>query len=673
MTQLAIPALGVAARAKATMAMTTGLTALRGGAGSIACARRRPLPFLPWIGLLAGVPLVAAAYAVAALGPTNDRIHFDVFWLGLLLFVVPATLRLCDAVTARGERLAIVAATGLFFYLPKFLRNPTAPLFQDELAHWHQAETVYHTGQPFAPNPIISIIGSFPGLPTLTAALHDLSGLSTVRVGLVILLALHAISLIGIFVLAERCTGSPRVAGLAALIYSLNPGYMFFDTMYAYESPAIVLYIWVLAAVAGLQDETGGLSRQLAWGGVGLVLAAACIVTHHLSALVMVATLLLIALATAIAARRASHSVSLCASESARSRRTALLTALFAGVVTVGAALWLGAVAIPLVRYLAPSAAGLGDVLRLLGREGSGARTLFAGSTTPVYERVCAYLAPVVALAGATAGLWLLWRRGWWNRYTVAGRAIALYGLLYFPSLPLLLTQSGNEGARRSWSFTYVGLSLLVAPAIPALLEGASRWYQGARRRGARLLAHVAQGSIAALIAVVLVGNVTAHVNELYRFPGPFVYGSDTRSTTPELLALARWLDRTQGTGRHIVADRFSGLPLAAFGGAWTATASPQFPLWQLYFQDRQPSAALLREVRSAGYGYIVVDRRMSQALPRIGIYFDPLEPAAYAHATPPPASALIQYEQRPWATTIYQSDNLAVYRLASHGHGIRP
>ncbi len=661
MAQLAIPALGVAARAKAMMAMTTGLAVLHGGVWSIAGARRRPLPFLPWVGLLTGVPLVAAAYAVAAIGPENDRIHFDVFWLGLLLFVVPATLRLCAAGTTRSERLAIVTTTGLFFYLPKFLRNPTAPLFQDELAHWHQAETVYHTGQPFAPNPIISIIGSFPGLPTLTAALHDLSGLSTVRVGLVILLALHAISLVGIFVLAERCTGSPRVAGLAALIYSLNPGYMFFDTMYAYESPAIVLYIWVLVAVAGLQDETGGLSRQLAWGGAGLVLAAACIVTHHLSALVMVATLLLIALATAIAAGRASHSAR---------RRTALLTALFAGVVAVGAALWLGAVAVPLIRYLAPSAAGFGDVLRLLGREGSGARTLFAGSTTPVYERVCAYLAPVAALAGAAVGLWLLWQRGWWNRYTVAGRAIALYGLLYFPSLPLLLTQSGNEGARRSWSFTYVGLSLLVAPAIPAVFEGASRWYRGARRRGARLLAHVAEGAVPALIAVVLIGNVTAHVNELYRFPGPFVYGSDTRSTTPELLALARWLDHTQGNGRRIVADRFSGLPLAAFGGAWTATASPQFPLWQLYFQDRQPSAALLREVRSAGYGYIVVDRRMSQALPRIGIYFDPLEPAAYAHATPPPASALIQYEQKPWATTIYQSDNLAVYRLSGHGNG---
>jgi len=209
---------------------------------------------------------------------------------------------------------------------------------------------------------------------------------------------------------------------------------------------------------------------------------------------------------------------------------------------------------------------------------------------------------------------------------------------------------------------------LLIAPAIPALLEGVWRRYQGARGRGARVVAPVAYGAVPALIAVVLIGNVTAHVNELYRFPGPYVYGSDTRSTTPELLALTRWLDRTQGNGRRIVADRFTGLPLAAFGGAWTATASPHFPLWQLYFQDRQPSAVLLREMRSAGYGYIVVDRRMAGALPRIGIYFDPLEPAAYAHTTPPPASALAQYEQRPWATTIYQSDNLAVYRLATGG-----
>jgi len=163
---------------------------------------------------------------------------------------------------------------------------------------------------------------------------------------------------------------------------------------------------------------------------------------------------------------------------------------------------------------------------------------------------------------------------------------------------------------------------------------------------------------------VVLVGNVSAFTNETYRFPGPYVYGSDVRSLTPELLAATRWLRETQGPDRKVVADRFSALALASFGGEWPAAPSAGFPAWQLYFSTRRPSAMLLRELQTAGYAYLVVDRRMARYLPRIGVYFEPDEPEAYRRTAPPPAAALDRYERMPWTVKLYQSENLAIYRL---------
>lgn len=178
---------------------------------------------------------------------------------------------------------------------------------------------------------------------------------------------------------------------------------------------------------------------------------------------------------------------------------------------------------------------------------------------------------------------------------------------------------------------------------------------------------------VAALASVVMIGNVAMHVNETYRFPGPYVYGSDTRTLTPELLGAAAWFRATQGDGRRVVTDRYTGLAFAAFGRDWIAPASPGFPVWQLYFQSGGPSATLLRQLDILGYRYLIVDRRMAQYLPRIGMYFTPTEPGAFTRTIPPPAAALRRYDTVPWATKIYGSDNLSIYRLNLHAWSIHP
>jgi len=55
------------------------------------------------------------------------------------------------------------------------------------------------------------------------------------------------------------------------------------------------------------------------------------------------------------------------------------------------------------------------------------------------------------------------------------------------------------------------------------------------------------------------VGNVAAGENVGYRFPGPYQFGTDTRSQTAELHQLASWVRDNLPHGAKVVTDRFTG------------------------------------------------------------------------------------------------------------------
>src|SRR3954464_2918899 len=101
----------------------------------------------PYAGSLAGTYFLILAYR-SATGETPLR-TFHLFWLGILLFLVPTTYRLLGFAASRGERIALVAATGAFLFIPKVLRAPDGPVYFDELAHWRQTETISESGRLF--------------------------------------------------------------------------------------------------------------------------------------------------------------------------------------------------------------------------------------------------------------------------------------------------------------------------------------------------------------------------------------------------------------------------------------------------------------------------------------------------------------------------------------------
>jgi hypothetical protein len=564
-----------------------------------------------WLCLLAGTALVAVAYAYAERHDDGAKHHL--FWAGMLAFMLPAAVRLAMARTPRIERLAILVAIGLFSYLPKYLRNPDFPLFHDEFAHWRQAEQVHDQGRAFLESPIISLLEDFPGLHTLTTMLRNLAGLSTFDAGTVLLALGHVLLLLATFIVAERLSGSARVGGVAALVYSVSPGFAFFHSQYAYESLAIVLVAWLLVALTLAHPERG----RRRWLVAAVILGAASIPTHHLSSYVGIAVVVALALIA-----------------------TPLWAA--AGVLTAAALVWAIVVAPHVGEYLAgPLSGGFEDVAGLFSPE-RATRAPFRGSIAPLYERASAFAAVAAVGLLTLLGLRALWR-------TRPRRALpivlALVGVLYFPSLLFNLTERGGEAAHRSWAFSYLGLAVLIAPVAVALL---------ARRR--------AWAPVLAVAFVFgLVGNLAADVNVYYRFPGEFVYGSDTRSTTPELLSVATRFQSLYGKDVPVVSDRYVALPWASAGKARTALNSPSFPIWEMYFKPGKPQPSLLDQLNPT-WRFMVGDTRMTSELPFVGgVQFEINEPIT---GKLPPADLYETYDHLPWAPKVMASDHVNVYRL---------
>ena len=603
-----------------------------------------------YVGLAAafvvGATLLRYSYAEAfahALTGGDQAYHYGLYWLGMAAFLVPATIRLLRPDARPDERRVLLVAVAMFTYVPSVLRGHGGPLFFDELAHWSQSEHLYQSGKLFQPN-VVSVISDYPGLHILTVAIRFFSGLSTYQAGLVIGALAHVLELLAVFVLARGLLGSDRVAALAGLCYAVNPGYTLFTAQYAYETLALIFVAWAIALmqVAGA-DESG---RGVRWRLTVLtgIVVAACAVTHHLSSLLLAFLLLVLALA---------H-------RPWRNRERGGHAAAIALFGVAANAIWIGLFGTQVLTYLAPyPRQGLAQVLSLFtggGRGGAG-RSAFQASSLPGYETLLALAAPPLVSSLGAAGAWLTRRR---LSTSPMLRTVLITAVCYPLSIPFVLTTTGAPGAHRSWPFTYLALSALAAVSIAALYSRLSR--KRAAAHGARRRSNVvALSACVLLVLTLLVGNSGSENNDESMFPGPWQSGTDARTESAELLALAAWAKQTQGGGHNFISDYVTA---GVFGAFADDSFLVNFPSWDLYFYDATPKTQTIELLGPDRVAYMLVDDRLSQAPFNAGYYFDQSEPQAFTRVTPISPAALRKFIGYPWAVKIYQSQHYALYRL---------
>lgn len=570
---------------------------------------------------------LVATYQVAR--TTTSRGLFVAFWLFVLgAFGLAAHVGLRMVRSDRGRALVLVGI-GVFTYLPKFMMSVNGPVYFDEYGQFRHVEDVLRQSL-FPPSSYLPVLKDYPGLALATILVHESTRLSLWHSGQVVVLAAHCASALTVFGIAREGGARSRTAFVAGVLFALNPNFMFFDTQFSYESLGITLALLVLYCLLRARRATTA-HRAATWAAAALAAGVTCVVTHHISSFVMLAW----ALAAVALVRRRSGVPPLW---HARWLPIGVL-ACIAGA----EALWLGLVARTTLAYLGPHvehaysdlAAVVLDHIGIGPSGAAAAHTPFAGSgplyaENPAWERWAAYASPLIALVLVVLGA--REARSWPRDRRSALLPIAGTVVAYFASLPFALTTGGGELAHRSWSFAYLGVAVFGSLGVERIAgwrrsrrtharkrrAAADRGRLGSTRGGA--LRRVRILSVSAAIGVLAVGNVAAGESVLYRFPGPYVFGTDSRSTTPELLGLARWADRHLPAGSRVIADRTTDEIITAYTDLQIATPL-QAAAYAIYEMGDGLSPGFRALLARDGFRYFILDTRIETSHPEGAFY----------------------------------------------------
>jgi hypothetical protein len=623
--------------------------------------RRGWLPALSLVSAV-GVLLLALAYD----GGRNAASWADpLFWFGLIVLFLPVAGRLLSSQASRGERIALLVVLGMALYLAKYFQYPLYFTYHDEFAHLRTAQDIVASGHLFQRNPIIPISSFYPGLEIVTSALSSLTGLSLFAAGIVVIGVGRLVLVLALCLFFEHISSSARLAGIATLLYMANPHFLLFDADFSYESLALPLAMFVLFAVASRSGEPGGRHKGLTlaiWLGLGAV-----VITHHVTSYALVAFLFLWMVVSsynkgllfALRHKIADFLVPLYPQRQGampQSRDWNEKDQAGPGwVALIGLAMsmaWLTYTGDLAIGYLYPFLSGAVHQLAEIFFSRGPIRPLFkdaSGFVAPLWERAMTYASIGLILLGLPFGIFWIWRH---KRSNALALTLGVAAFAYPISQMFRLTKVGAESADRATAFLFLSLALILAIGITGFwLPRALTWRRFVLVMGA--------------ITVIFLGQVIAGAGPMwFRMPGPYLVVADPRSIEPEGINAAQWADVYLGSGHRIATDRINGLLMASYGNEWIVegvdeVVPPAFTSLQLSSKDM----AMLKQQH---IHYLVVDRRLSTGLPRIGVYFEITASGIKQYNKPIDPAALAKFDGMKNVSRLFESGNIVIYDIAA-------
>jgi hypothetical protein len=611
---------------------------------------------LPPVG--ASVILLALHHAAGQAEP--DQTQFALFWAGFLCGMLPLVALACSTGINALTRTCALTGIGLFGTVGRMLRIPAGPVGGDEFIHMRQTIETYLHGDVGHGSDIFS---HFFGLHQTISAFARLTGSPLWPSGLAVIVLAHVLSVLSVYQLVRAVGASASGAAVGAVVYTLNPSWGSFDTAVSYESLALPVLLWCLAAgvAASCAPEQPGL-RYIAV--VGLC-AAALPMIHHLSTIMLCLILALLIVAGVV------HHVRRAAAKDRNAPRERLWPLLLAASCLLASiAFWWSKFHDELVAYLSPAltrgSAQLKQFLHFIPSPGrlSGIRIPFGGAQNPIYETVSGLLYPPVVLVLYVASLAVLWRNR--SRLGSAPWGFAAVGAMFFLSIPMVVTAGGNEGAHRSWEFSFIGIAVVCGLAwsfgIPAAALARFGPLGRSVARFGRPRARIVV--VGVVLTVIYFGCAALGTNISSRFPGRAHVGDDARSVSREGGAVAAWMAAHLPVDTPVVADRYVSQQVASWVGRMTPVApSATFPLWDLYMSAEPVRPLVLQAVLDADVRYFVVDARMATTRPQMGFWFIGDEPGA-GGTRPFPQVAIDRFNCLPWLRARYAAGPLTVYQV---------
>ncbi len=155
----------------------------------------------------------------------------------------------------------------------------------------------------------------------------------------------------------------------------------------------------------------------------------------------------------------------------------------------------------------------------------------------------------------------------------------------------------------------------------------------------------------------------------LARIPGPYLVAADPRSVEPQGISAAEWARQHLGAGNRFMTDRTNRLLLATYGDQRPISAAgDRIDVKAVYFA-RGLGEAEIRILQGTGVRYVLIDRRLSQSLPYVGVYVERGEIlTAGPHRVPIDPAALAKFDDQPGVSRIFDSGDIQIYDVRGLG-----
>lgn len=579
-----------------------------------------------------GLLFVGIGFRMAWLGQPAAEAFY---WLGFLIMCVPVSARLLTDKPETNERISLLILLGIGVYLIKVLHSPNRLVFFDELLLWRGTDNIIISGKLFQYHPTLPVSAYYPGLPITTFSLHTISGLSLFASAIIIIGVARVIMEIALFQLYHEISGSQRIASVAALAYTSNPNFVYFNAQYSYESLAIALAVLAFSLIVWqVQTKVRPFYTILA-----MILGFMVVATHHVSSCFLLSGLIILFLASMLT------QVSL-------PKRIVVL--IMTGYMFVLVIVWFTQVATATTGYLAGPITDMINELRLIMRGEQTSREMFGGDIqqkVALWERLTVWLGVMIAFGCYCWGSLMIFIH---NRKQTAYLAMLLISVLYPISLAFRFTAWGPELSGRITAFVYIAVAFIITLSLVHIPSWRIiRWFKKYEY-------------VAALVAFIIMfmSGVIMSYPAWGRLPGPYRVASDVRSVEALGVNTAEWSQYYLGTHNRLIADRINGNLMVALGHQNQVTSMYD----KVFVGEFFLSPELRQDDKSIfcrdGVQYVVVDSRLTEQLPGVGFYFEMGETGGKPYTTPLPSAALDKFEEAEYLQRIYDIGSIQIYKL---------
>lgn len=594
-----------------------------------------------------GIWLLGWTYFMAYNGSFNNSL----FWTSVIIIGLAIFLIIIDEDIAQKYKIIYLFIFGTIIYILNILPSSIHFNFYDELATYETAKLIYENGN-------LNIITHFempkyyPGLGLLTVLLKMVTNLDIFTTARILIGVAHSFILIFLYFFLKDVSLSERAAAIGTFIYATNPLYVYFHSLFSYESIGIFFGIFLLYLTSKISFGGKSVSYSIAI----MITMFALTISHHLSSLLVFSFMVLLMIVVRYQVK---------STQSFLQRFHSNITFL----TFVSIFIWMTYVATVGISYLYGH---LVDRFRrifelsLFGGSSSAASTSSSLNTAnlPNYEFIIdnRIYAPLLVLLSIIGIIIVIKKYENKNSYLYV---LMIFGpILYIVSLGFILT-SGQELAIRTWGFLYIGVSLMTAIAISHIgfsISVKDSFIKTLIKKSVKIFSF-------SIIIIIIMGGVSIGDKPIHRIPGDLLHPKPlgaSGSMTTDVFGAAEWVEHNFGKYNNLSTDMGTSSIFAYYGGQNPYSSVS----YKIFFPDKIDKNTT-NFIQHYKIRYIIVDKRITQSLSEYGVYFsskereDENQSMEYGRKQPLPNKSIEKFGSSEIIYKTYDNGNIGIYGMA--------